>query len=112
MVILTESTWHILGRTKGRIDRIFMPEAPQVTCPIVDISALSEEYDREVHNIYHAHVTAGGVNHVDVMIAELEKLGAVVTNRKDEEETMNEDIETWQKEWEDTYATLTAEMRG
>lgn len=99
VVIVTESTWHFLGRVRGHIDRALMPEAPAVTCPIVDISHLSEDYDREVNNIYHAHVTRAGVEHVDVMIAELEKLGAVVTNRKEEEAAQISEAEFNSAEW-------------
>lgn len=82
-VIITESNVHLLGRTKMHLDRRLNlnPDLSGATCPIIDLSAIDEWADHEVREIIRRHVLPFAVHDVNGMCAELEKLGAVVTNR-------------------------------
>ena len=75
--ILTASTWHIYGRGK-HVNFSNEIERPELACPIVDISNLSEELDEQVGDVmgrYHrTHELAD-------LLEGLSNLGATVTQR-------------------------------
>lgn len=81
VVILTESTCHILGRSKMHIARALLTDLPQYACPVIDLSAMDEWADPEVNAIVKEHCHPFEVKDVPGMCAELEKLGAVVIQK-------------------------------
>jgi hypothetical protein len=79
-LIITQDALHVLGPAKLHIARVLLPELPMVNCPIVDISALDASLDEDIAAILSAHVHPFEIVRVEQMIAEFEKIGAVITH--------------------------------
>lgn len=78
VVLITESAWYIHGPYLANGSISFAP-IPPVNCPVVDLSQLPQYLDIEINKILKAHEQGNKYGQLDVMLAELQKLGAVIS---------------------------------
>jgi len=80
LAIVTSSAWHIYGPVRCHsYDKVAMP-LPELKCPVLDISNLSNEADDQVGALLAKHVYEGGLVNVGELVEGLKALGAKVTN--------------------------------